>query len=306
MLIVGCDLTRCDSDLTTAGAEPLLKWPGGKRWLVKSIIPLLPAKFERYYEPFTGGAALFFALNPVHASLSDNNLDLICAYVQVRDNPEAVIERLRKLRNSEKAYYRVRAATPASEIDRAVRLIYLTTLSFNGIHRVNLAGQFNVPYGYKTYLHACDYDKIRAASNTLRSASIKCQDFELGVADARCGDFVYLDPPYTVAHGSNGFLKYNAKIFSWTDQERLANVARSLVSRGCCVVISNADHPSIRKLYTGFKIAKVERYSVIASRSRFRRRITECLFYAGACADAEKCRTYRKSLRRRARTGAEL
>lgn len=261
---------------------PLVKWPGGKRKLLRSILPLIPEHFGRYYEPFLGGGAVFFALQPGLASLSDRNAELICAYVQIRDNVESVIESLASLRNSERDYYRVRSAVPNSKAEKAARLIYLSTLSFNGIHRVNLKGEFNVPYGHKKHLKTCDRESLRAASAALQNATIRCQDFELAIANATAGDLVYLDPPYTVAHVSNGFLKYNSKIFSWQDQERLAKSAAALVAKGCAVMVSNADHPSIRDLYKDFEIELVERPSVIAAASEFRRRITECIFYTGS------------------------
>jgi DNA adenine methylase len=166
-------------------------------------------------------------------------------------------------------------------------LIYLTTLAFNGIYRVNLNGEFNVPYGYKTHLDPCDEERIRNASKLLKMATVRDQDFEEALNRAEEGDLVYLDPPYTVAHGNNGFVKYNAKIFSWEDQIRLARVARGLVDKGCTVIASNADHASIRNLYHGFRTTTLERSSVIAASSDYRSRITECVFYAGGNINAE-------------------
>ena len=259
---------------------PLLKWPGGKRRLVQFILPLVPQHFRRYYEPFFGSGALFFALRPTTAHLADKNAELMLTYKQVRDNPAGVIRHLGKLANNEENYYAVRAGNPSSETKKAARLIYLSTLSFNGIHRVNLKGVFNVPYGYKTHLNPCDAQKIGAASEALKRATIKSQDFEEAVSRAREGDVVYLDPPYTTAHRSNGFVKYNARIFTWDDQKRLASVSRELARRGCFVFISNADHPSIRNLYGDFRVLEVGRFSVIAASRKFRHRITECVFYS--------------------------
>ena len=260
---------------------PLLKWPGGKRALAKDIAALMPKTFNCYYEPFLGGGALFFALKPERSVLADNNSELMDCYMQVRDHPDTVIAHLSKLKNSETEYYAVRASRPTGEAARAARLIYLATLSFNGIHRVNLRGEFNVPYGHKTHLLACDPVKIYEASAVLALAQLRCGDFEQSVADAQPGDVVYLDPPYTVAHGNNGFLKYNAKIFSWEDQRRLATLAAALHCRGCHVIVSNADHPSIEALYRDFKTKKVTRASVIAASARHRRAVTECVFYSG-------------------------
>ena len=266
---------------------PLLKWPGGKRNLLHLILPLVPSRFNRYFEPFLGGGALFFALQPGNACLSDKNAELIDAYSQVRDRPEEVIRELRKLRNSETEYYRIRSSRPTKDAARAARLIYLITLAFNGIYRVNLQGEFNVPYGYKTHLDPCDEKRIGEASDLLKGAIVRDQDFERALRPAGPGDLVYLDPPYTVAHGNNGFVKYNAKIFSWEDQIRLARIARELANKGCTVIVSNADHISIRRLYDGFTAATVERNSVIAASSDFRARITECVFYAGGSNRAE-------------------
>lgn len=258
---------------------PLLKWAGGKRWLLPHITRFAPAQFARYYEPFFGGGALFFATTPQNAVLSDLNSDLILMYSQVRDNLHEVLARLRRMPNSEAEYYRVRASSPRHPAARAARLIYLCSLSFNGIYRQNLHGQFNVPYGYKTHVDPCDAEKLTGISERLKGREIIEADFEDAVKMAGRGDFAYFDPPYTVAHENNGFVKYNAKIFSWSDQERLAAVALRLKRRGCRVLISNADHPSIRLLYHRFDVHPISRYSVMAASSEFRRPVNECLFY---------------------------
>jgi DNA adenine methylase len=258
---------------------PLLKWPGGKRALLKFLFPLVPEKFGTYYEPFFGGGALFFALQPAKSVLSDKNEELMSTYAQVRNRPEMVICALKRLRNTERAYYAIRGQQLESAVERAARLIYLTTLSFNGIHRVNLRGLFNVPYGFKTHVNPCEPARIREASRILRKATIRCQDFQEALASAEEGDLVYLDPPYTTAHSNNGFVKYNAKIFTWDDQRRLSSVARELARRGCTVVVSNGDHSSIRNLYKDFETIRLDRHSIIAASRRFRRRITECVFY---------------------------
>ncbi len=260
--------------------EPLLKWPGGKRKLAKSIAAFFPPSFARYFEPFVGGGALFFHLLPASAYLSDKNADLVNAYTQIKLRPERLIRQLRKWHNSENEYYRIRAWAPSNDIERAARLIYLCTLSFNGIYRQNLRGEFNVPYNFKTYLAPCDENKIKQVSGALQFATLKKADFDAAVRSARSGDLVYFDPPYTVAHGNNGFLKYNASIFHWKDQERLARLAHDLADRGCAVYVSNADHYSIHALYKQFSVAYIDRHSVIAASEEFRKRVTECLFYA--------------------------
>jgi DNA adenine methylase len=269
-----------ESATRNAHRQPLLKWPGGKRRLVDSILPFIPTSFNRYFEPFLGGAALFFALRPTTAHLSDKNTELIQTYMDIRDRPDEVISALRRLKNSEKDYYNIRSSKPTTDPARAARMIYLITLSFNGIYRVNLRGNFNVPYGHKTHVVPCDEERLRSASTLLKNATLHDTDFEKAVSSATSGDLVYLDPPYTVAHSNNGFVKYNAKIFSWEDQIRLAKVAKRLVGSGCTVLVSNADHLSIRNLYADFEIATLERNSVIAASSSFRSKITECLFHS--------------------------
>lgn len=258
---------------------PFLRWPGGKRALVRNIIPMLPGKFGRYYEPFLGGGALFFALQPLNAVLSDNNAELINCYIKVRDCPEEVIAQLGTMRNTKEDYYRVRDEEPTNDIVRAARFIYLSFLSFNGIHRVNQEGKFNVPYGDRTHLQVGDAAKIREASVALQSADLRHCDFSEPLSQAKAGDIVYLDPPYTVAHGNNGFVHYNAKVFSWADQERLSHTAQELVERGCSVFVSNADHPSILSLYSNFKVERLTRKSLIAAAPTSRRQVTECIFY---------------------------
>lgn len=258
---------------------PLIKWPGGKRSLFEQILPHLPPSPKRYFEPFLGGGAIFFALQPSKAWLSDTNEELINLYRHVRDDPDGLIKILQSFENSEKAYYHIREQAFRSPIKRAARLLYLTTLSFNGIHRVNLRGEFNVPYGHKTHLATCDEFRIRATSKALASAKLNVADFEVATRSAKVGDLIYFDPPYTVAHSHNGFVKYNEKIFSWSDQVRLASHAHSLAERGCHVVISNADHPSVRGLYKGFAVKKIQRFSRIAASSEHRKAITELLFY---------------------------
>lgn len=258
---------------------PLLKWAGGKRAIAHEILPLLNATCTRYFEPFLGGGAVFFAFNPKAAVISDLNSELIECYREVRDRTRAVANHLATMRNSESDYYRVRALIPRSGPQRAARLIYLTSLSFNGIYRQNLAGKFNVPYGYKERKKLPTFEELCRVAAALKSAELRVGDFEAVTASASRGDVIYFDPPYTVAHSNNGFVKYNAKIFSWEDQRRLAAHARCLAARGCRVIISNADHSSIDELYVGFKSKSVPRPSVIAASGSRRSVVTEKIFF---------------------------
>lgn len=257
---------------------PLLKWPGGKRALARQILERVPGRFQTYYEPFFGGGAVFFALKPERAVIGDLNEELINCYRIVQSDPIGLISVLKAFKNDEASYYKIREYRPRTPLRRAARLLYLTRLSFNGIHRVNLKGSFNVPYGRKTHLPAFDEQAVLDASTALAGVTIEVGDFETVTAGATYGDVVYFDPPYTVAHANNGFIKYNEKIFSWADQNRLASHARNLHRRGCTVIVSNADHASVRELYHDADVEIIRRYSVISASKEHRRQITECLF----------------------------
>jgi DNA adenine methylase len=252
-------------------AEPFLKWAGGKRALLAQIRPLVPVlrSDRRYFEPFVGGGSLFFALSPRRATLADVNEDLIATFASVRADVDGVIRRLRALKYEEEAYYRVRASRPRSDVGRAARFIYLNKTCFNGLYRVNKKGEFNVPFGdHGPSLLLCDDHQLRRAARALQRARLRCQDFETTVSDAQKGDVVYFDPPYTVAHTDNGFIEYNADVFAWSDQRRLARTAAALVDSGVNVVVSNADHASILRLYDTrrrFILHRIARHSTIGA-----------------------------------------
>lgn len=266
-------------DSPGVGITPLLKWPGGKRFLLPHLRRFVPRYFQRYFEPFVGSAALFFDLCPSGAHLSDKNIELINFLQVVRDDPNGLMAAVSKLQNSSEEYYRIRDSCPHAPRGRAARFVYLSNLSFNGIYRVNRKGQFNVPYGQRSHYQPLRSQHLLEASNVLATAAIVALDFEEALAEAGAHDFVYLDPPYTVVHGSNGFLRYNQRVFSWMDQARLARLVRELHDRGCYILLSNADHPSIQRLYESYLATyRVARISRIAADSRHRRSVTEMLF----------------------------
>lgn len=257
--------------------KPLLKWPGGKSRLISQIQKHVPMPYNRYYEPFCGGAALFFA-NEVHrAVLNDVNPELISCYRIVAAQPDQVIRELRSLQNTEEAYLRIRSERPIEPAKCAARLIYLCRLSFNGIYRVNQQGGFNVPYSGRTDYQVCDERLIRSASSLLRNVELRCVDFVDAVTDAQEGDFVYLDPPYAVST-KNGFIQYNHSLFSWQDQMRVAQIAETLRIRGCHILVSNADHEPLNALYPHFRRIQLKRHSAIAGKGDKRKHITEALF----------------------------
>lgn len=250
---------------------PFLKWAGGKRWFVRHRDTFIPEFKGRYIEPFLGGGAVFFSLKPKKAIISDANPELIDAYIAVRDEPvklEAELRRHHEL-HCKDYYYYIRSIRPETLVDRAARFIYLNRTCWNGLYRVNLKGEFNVPIGTKQNVIYED-ESFLDISRTLKKAKIYSSDFEETIRLAKEGDFVFVDPPYTVKHNHNGFIKYNESIFSWADQERLKVCVDSAVSRGALVLVTNANHDSICELYSEYNKSPLQRASVISGSSKYR------------------------------------
>jgi DNA adenine methylase len=259
--------------------KPFLKWAGGKRWLTKQLAAYLPDTFNRYFEPFLGSGAVYFELAPTDAVLSDANEELIATYCAIRDHPGEIHERLASLhqRHNAALYYEQRSLRAKDPVEAATRFIYLNRTCWNGLYRVNQKNEFNVPIGTKESVIFPD-DDFDLVSQALKGADISSRDFEDSIDKAKNGDLIYVDPPYTVKHNFNGFLKYNQVMFSWDDQVRLHDCLVRARSRGCHIVISNADHHSIRELYSDFDDMKsLSRASIIAGKSTARSPTTELL-----------------------------
>lgn len=258
---------------------PFLKWAGGKRWLVRTSQFKTPEIYNRYFEPFLGGGATFFALEPRIAILADINFDLIEVYEVIKNNKDEFLEVLafHSKKHSKDYYYKVREKTHKSKIQRAAKLVYLNRTCWNGLYRVNLKGEFNVPIGTKTNV-LLNSDDFNGISNLLKRTTLIAQDFEKTIDSATKGDFVYLDPPYTVQHNHNNFIKYNQNIFSWDDQERLRDTVLRAHRRGVYLLMSNADHECVRTLYLNdLNIETMQRHSVLAAASFNRNKTTEIL-----------------------------
>ena len=262
---------------------PFLKWAGGKRWLVRDDVDVAPKRFKTYLEPFLGSGAVFFSLEPKKSILADVNSELVNSYNVIKTNWRSVESHLRKYEKShdDEFYYKVREAKPRNDVTRAARFLYLNRTCWNGLYRVNLNGKFNVPRGSKDNV-VLDTDNFRQTSRVLSNAQVLCQDFEVTLDMAVKGDFVYVDPPYTVNHNQNGFLKYNNNIFSWTDQIRLKQAVVRADDRGAMVTVSNADHGSIHALWKDVcEPQQVQRSSVIAGQSKYRKKTSEVLLRIG-------------------------
>jgi DNA adenine methylase len=260
--------------------SPFLKWPGGKRWFVQKHAELLPKTYKRYIEPFLGGGSVFFHLQPSNSILGDMNPDVIAAYSGIKENWKALVRSLRfhEREHSDDHFYNVRARKPNNNIQRASRMLYLNRTCFNGIYRVNLRGEFNVPRGSKDAV-LLETDNFEGISRALQSADIRLEDFEVLIDEAESGDFIFADPPYTVRHNLNGFTKYNEKLFSWQDQERLAAALIRARDRGAYVVLTNANHSSVRDLYEGqgFHFVTTSRFSSISASAGSRKQFEELI-----------------------------
>lgn len=264
--------------------KPFLRWAGGKNWFIKHIDRFLPRDFNNYFEPFLGGASIFIHLSEQdllkgNIYLSDSNDSLINTYKALRDNPNELVQELHKFKNNKETYYSVRSHKYTDEISSAAQFIYLNRTSFNGIYRVNKRGEYNVPFGSKNYQVLFDIENLLNFSSITKRADFSCADFENIKPLIKKGDFVFVDPPYTVAHGKNGFIKYNQKLFAWTDQIRLKNFLDDINNLGAYYLLTNAAHDSILELFSNnHKIYELERPCVIGSIPEKRKKVTEYIF----------------------------
>jgi DNA adenine methylase len=266
-----------------APAAPFLKWAGGKRQIVGTILEVAPARIDTYYEPFVGGGAVFFALAGQgrfrRAVLADANAELIRCYQAVRDEVDPVIEALSAYRYDRAFYYRVRERDPArlTRAGRAARLIYLNRCGFNGLYRVNSKGRFNVPFGRYRNPVLCDPAKLRTAAAALKRAELLCADFEGTLDGARARDFVYLDPPYVPLSPTSSFTAYEQRGFDLEDQHRLARLLRRLGARGVPALLSNSNCGVTRDLYRGLRPRRVAARRAINSAAHRRGAVDELL-----------------------------
>lgn len=238
----------------------------------------VPAVYQHYYEPFLGGGALYFALQPRLATLSDINDELMNCYLQVAASPSRVSAELaRYVRDDSRSFYnrlRDENTSRMSGTKRAARFIYLNKAAFNGMYRVSKAGHFNVPYGPSVRGPAVPSPQaLVAASDALRGVTVTAADFEKILATASEGDFVYLDPPYPPLSRTAYFTHYSPSRFGWDEQARVARAYAELDRRRCLVMLSNADHERVVSLYRSFEVHRLEAIRWIGSNGdRFKAR----------------------------------
>jgi DNA adenine methylase len=260
---------------------PFLRWAGGKRWLVPIVAELTRSRlFRGYHEPFVGAGSIFFGLAPTkRVFLSDLNNELIDTYAAVASNHADIARKLQNHPNTAEHYYEIRATRLRGHIERAAAFIYLNHTSFNGIYRVNLNGQYNVPFGYRKNIRLPDREHLRQVSIALNGVHLVSADFESCLRNVRKDDLVFLDPPYTVAHNNNGFIKYNQKLFAFDDQIRLLRTIKEIDNRGAFFILTNAAHESISQLFgSSGRCIDLTRKSAISGKSSSRGRARELLF----------------------------
>ncbi len=244
--------------------KPFLRWAGGKRWLAARLRPILAERLKTgtYFEPFLGSGAMFFALEPDRAVLSDINPELIITFTEIARNAEAIRSKLQTLKSTKEEFYRIRRTRPRLPMNKAVRLIYLNRNCWGGLYRENKRGLFNVPFGGgdRNHLSLVNSEELIEAGKALRRRRVRISeaDFEKILLQARSGDIVYCDPTYSLVTRDH-FDRYGGVIFDWHDQERLAKASLSAFRRGALVLVSNVSSAAIFTLYRGARILLTKR-----------------------------------------------
>lgn len=278
--------------------SPILKWVGGKRQLLKYINPLLPKKISTYVEPFVGGGALLFNLQPKKAIINDYNEDLMNVYRVVKDEPNTLLDYLEMHNelNCQEYFYQVRSLDRSesyeklSNVEKAARIIYLNKTCYNGLFRVNQAGQFNSPYGKYKNPNIVNRPTILAVSKYFNDNNIKIVsgDYRQALKGLRKGAFVYFDPPYLPISSSSSFTGYTENGFGYKDQVNLKEECDKLHKRGINFILSNSDHPAICELYKDYKLITLKAKRIVNSKGNKRGEVNEVLVM-NYNVDGEEC-----------------
>lgn len=269
-----------------AHAAPVVKWVGGKRQLLPQILPLIPKRMTAYCEPFLGGGAVLFALQPKRALVNDLNQDLITVYRVIKEDADALIEHLSRHENTPEYFYRIRdldrdkdAYAALSDVEKASRLLYLNKTCYNGLFRVNASGAFNSPYGHYRRPNIVNEQTIRGVSRYFNSCDITffSGDFASVLEQVPKGGFVYLDPPYDPVSDTASFTGYNRGGFGREEQLRLKECCDALTARGVKFLLSNSATPFIRELYGSYRVSIVQARRAVNSVASRRGAIEEVL-----------------------------
>ena len=262
---------------------PIVKWVGGKRQLMFELLKNMPKNYNRYFEPFIGGGALFFELQPTNAYISDMNEELINLYNVVKNDVYELIEELKKHEISKEYFMNIRNIDRTknykkwSNIQRASRFIYLNRTCFNGMYRVNAKGEFNVPFGNYKNPRIIDECNLINCSNLLQKSEIRNADFSEILNYVQSGDFVYFDPPYVPLNETSSFTSYTKDGFDIDMQFKLREVCDELDSMGVKFMLSNSDTNFVNELYENYNIKKVFASRQINANPNGRGKITEVL-----------------------------
>ncbi len=262
---------------------PIVKWVGGKRQLMFELLKNMPENYNRYFEPFIGGGALFFELQPDNAYISDMNEELINLYKVVRDNVEELITDLQKHDISKEYFMEIRNIDRTeeyeswSDIQKASRFIYLNRTCFNGMYRVNSKGEFNVPFGHYKNPRILDENNLINCSKLLQRTEIKHADFSEILKKVKKDDFVYFDPPYVPLSETSSFTSYTKDGFDMDMQFKLRDVCDELDTMGVKFLLSNSDTKLVNELYENYNIKKVFASRQINANADGRGKITEVL-----------------------------
>ena len=247
-------------------ASPVVKWVGGKRQLLERLMPLLPETYTTYCEPFIGGGAVLFALQPKKAIINDINSELIGVYRAIKDDVDALIKRLAQFENTKECFYDVRSwdrnaelYNQLTDIDKAARVIFLNKTCYNGLYRVNSAGEFNTPFGRYKNPNIVNKSTLRAVHEYFNTADVTILNtsYSEAVQGLPEDSFVYLDPPYDPISVTASFTGYNAGGFSREDQIALRDCCRQLDAAGIKFMLSNSATEFIQDIYSDFNITIV-------------------------------------------------
>jgi len=264
-------------------ARPVLKWAGGKSRLTDEICVHFPQKIDTYYEPFVGGAAVFFALAKQgrfrRAVLSDRNPELVNVYAALKADVDGVIKALRRWKYDRDNYYRVRDhfKRNPTQAERAARTIYLNKTGYNGLYRVNSSGLFNVPFGRYTNPTICDEANLRLVAECLKPVTLIEADFAETCSNAKAGDAVYFDPPYLPVSDTANFTSYDRHPFGIEEHERLAKEFSKLAKRKVTAVLSNSDTPETQSLFEQWSVERLQVARAINSLASKRGPVSELL-----------------------------
>jgi DNA adenine methylase len=264
-------------------AKPFVKWVGGKTQLLPELRARIPSNFSRYFEPFMGGGALFFYLQPEYSTLIDINEELTLAYRVIKLKTEELIADLKRHIYEKEYYYQIRNVDRTdeyklwSDVQKASRLIYLNKSCFNGLYRVNSKGEFNTPMGRYKNPKIVDEINLRACSQALQKAEIINASFLEVEEKVNSDDFVYFDPPYAPLNATSNFTGYSQKGFDKQMQLDLRDLCDRLHTRGICFMLSNSNAPLILDLYQDYKIELVYATRAINSKANKRGKIPEVI-----------------------------